>query len=427
MTPGSGGRAFGLLGFFLLLHILNQVDRNLIASFGPDIQRDLGLSLTQFGVVTGIAFTAAYAFLALGAGVLADRFGRVRVMAGGLAIWSGFTALSGMARSFGALVGIRPLVAAGEATLIPTATAILSEQFSADRRATAIGLFFIGVPLGVGASFFVAGWLGPILGWRGVFLLLGLLGVLLVPVVLRLKIAAAPVSVHGQRPRAARDILADLIGEMRRNAEMRLCLMGTVLMHVHLAGVPFIKIWLAAANPAKAASLALDYGIAVILLGIIGAGLGGVLADAYARRWPGGRAAFLALFVALLAPFMLAFRLVEPGGPLFFLGMGAGVLFFSAFYGPAFAVLQSVTPQRLHASVTGLSMLLVNIFALGLGSLLIGAASDHLAGASTENPLTVPLIAADGVSLLTLFCYAAIAWRTRHEAKASQGENASPA
>lgn len=400
-----------LLGFFLLLHVLNQVDRNLIASFGPEIVRDLDLSRTEFGIVTGVAFTAFYAVTALGAGVLADRYGRTRILAFGLATWSGFTALSGMARSFVSLVSIRPLVATGEATLIPAATAILSERFPAARRATAIGVFFMGVPLGVGASFFLAGQLGPVLGWRGVFVLLGLIGLVLVSGVLALKDKPVSAIERAEPVRSARAVLADLGRELRVNGDLRLSLAGAVLMHVYLAGGPFIKLWLVEERGYPSQGIATTYGLAVVIFGIIGAALGGALADWYARRFRGGHAMFLTLFVAALAPFVVAFRFADPGSVLFYAGMAAGILFFSSFYGPAFAVLQSVTPQRLHATVTGLSMLLVNILALGLGSLAIGAASDMLLAQGSDAALTIPLFVADLVSLLTILCFARIGWR----------------
>lgn len=406
-------RPAALLGFFLLLHMLNQVDRNLIASFGPEIVRDLGLSRTQFGVVTGLAFTAVYALTALAAGVLADRFGRTRIMAAGLATWSGFTALSGAARSFATLVAIRPLVATGEATLIPTATAILAERFSPQRRATAIGMFFMGVPLGIGASFFLAGRLGPLLGWRGVFALLGLAGLVFVLGVLGLKDQHSPPPLQESPApeRAARAVLGDLLAELRGNADLRLSLLGSVLMHVYLAGGPFVKLWLVEERGFTAERIALTYGAAVVVFGVIGAALGGSLADWYARRFPGGRAMFLALFVALLAPLIIAFRFAAPGSPLFFAGMAAGILFFSSFYGPAFAVLQSVSPPHLRASATGLAMLLVNVVALGLGGLVIGAVSDRLVALGRHDSLTLPLFAADLVSLLTILCFVRIGWR----------------
>ncbi|MBK9011814.1 MAG: MFS transporter [Novosphingobium sp.] len=100
MTEARPWRPFGLLLLFLLLHVLNQVDRSLIASFGPEIVAELDLTRTQFSIVSGLAFTVPYALTALTAGVLADKYGRTRIMAAGLATWSAFTALSGLARSF---------------------------------------------------------------------------------------------------------------------------------------------------------------------------------------------------------------------------------------------------------------------------------------------------------------------------------------
>ncbi|QJQ32185.1 MFS transporter [Sphingomonas lacunae] len=422
MALAQGGQRspYLLLGFFLLLHVLNQVDRNLIAGFGPEIVRDLGLSRTQFGIVAGIAFTAFYAVTALAAGVLADRFGRVRILALGLATWSAFTALSGLARGFLSLVAMRPLVATGEATLIPAATAILSERFSPQRRASAIGIFFMGVPLGVGASFFLAGQLGPILGWRGVFVLLGLLGLILV---LALKLLvdenatsrslsdATQDEAQPSPSRSATAVLADLGRELRTNADLRLAILGSVLMHVYLAGGPFVKIWLLEERGFDGNGIAMTYGLALLVFGVIGAVAGGTLADLYAKRFPGGRAMFLALFVTALAPLIMAFRLADAGSILFYVGMGAGILFFSSFYGPAFAVMQSVSPARLHASVTGLAMLLVNVLALGIGGVLIGVVSDVLVAQGRHDALSLPLIIADIISLLTIFCFARIGWR----------------
>ncbi len=410
-----------LLGFFLLLHMLNQVDRNLIASFGPEIVRDLGLSRAEFAIVAGIAFTAFYAVTALAAGVLADRYGRTRILAVGLGTWSAFTALSGAARGFLSLVILRPFVATGEATLIPAATAILSERFSADRRATAIGIFFMGVPLGVGASFFLAGQLGPVLGWRGVFMLLGLVGLVFVAGVLALKDKRAPGPQDEELPeRTAAAVLAELGRELRSNSDLRLSLAGAVLMHVYLAGGPFVKLWLVEERGFAGDQIAVTYGAMVVVFGVIGAAMGGTMADWYARRFRGGRAMFLALFVAMLAPFIIAFRFADPGSFLFYTGMAAGVLFFSSFYGPAFAVMQSVTPQRLHASVTGLSMLLVNVLALGLGGLAIGAVSDMLVVQGRGDALSAPLIVGDMISLLTIFCFGRMGWRKWREDATSE-------
>lgn len=205
----------------------------------------------------------------------------------------------------------------------------------------------------------------------------------------------------------------DLAKELRKNSDFRLSLAGSVLMHVYLAGSPFVKIWLVEERGFRGDEIASTYGLVVILFGLLGAAFGGVASDWYARRFAGGRAMFLALFVTLLAPLIIAFRFAEPGTVLFYAGMAAGILFFSSFYGPAFAVLQSVTPARLHASATGLSMLLVNVLALGLGGLAIGVISDVLTQAGSHYALTGPLFAADLVALLTIPCFAVMGWRAR--------------
>ncbi|MFN5903033.1 MAG: MFS transporter, partial [Novosphingobium sp.] len=136
----------GLLLFLLTLHIINQIDRQLVAAFAADIMHDLDLSRSQFALIAGLAFSGVYAFAALYAGVLADRLGRVRVLSAGLGIWSLFTALAGLAQGFWTMLAARPFVAAGEATLVPTASNIILARVSERHKAAALGLFFAGIP-----------------------------------------------------------------------------------------------------------------------------------------------------------------------------------------------------------------------------------------------------------------------------------------
>ena len=127
-APGNSktkGFPTGLILFLTLLHIVNQIDRQLVAAFAADIMRDLELNRSQFALIAGLAFSGVYALAALAAGVLADRLGRVKVLSAGLGIWSLFTALAGLAQGFWTMLAARPFVAAGEATLVPTASNII--------------------------------------------------------------------------------------------------------------------------------------------------------------------------------------------------------------------------------------------------------------------------------------------------------------
>lgn len=166
------------LAALLFIHILAHVDRNMLLGFSSQVIADLGLSNAQYGFLVGAVWVLSFGVMAVFLGTLADRFSRTRVIAGGLLIWSACTAASGFAQNFEQMVAARFLVASGEAALVPAAVALLVELFSEKRRGTAIGLFFMGIPLGVGFSFLLAGTFGATHGWRPTFQALGVIGVL---------------------------------------------------------------------------------------------------------------------------------------------------------------------------------------------------------------------------------------------------------
>jgi predicted MFS family arabinose efflux permease len=242
MTDPDSQRAapWGLVSFFLLLHVVNQIDRQLVASFASDIMRDLALSRSQFALIAGLAFSSVYAVTAVAAGLLADRIGRVRVLTTGVGVWSLFTGLAGLAQGFWTMLAARPFVAAGEATLVPTATNIILIRTPERSKAAAVGLFFAGIPLGIGGSFLIAGVLGPTLGWRGCFLLMAGLGILATLAVSRVKDAAPSQAVQhsmgGQ--------LAEWWQLFRTNPRLRWASAGLVVLHAHVATSPFVQLWL---------------------------------------------------------------------------------------------------------------------------------------------------------------------------------------
>ena len=102
--------AWSLLLFLTLLNVLNFVDRQLIASLAPLLIADLGLSRAQIGLLVGFAFVVFYTLMGLALGVAADRMSRVKLLAGGLGLWSAMTAVSGMAQGFVHLAIPRVLV-----------------------------------------------------------------------------------------------------------------------------------------------------------------------------------------------------------------------------------------------------------------------------------------------------------------------------
>jgi predicted MFS family arabinose efflux permease len=404
-----------LLFFMLALHVINQIDRQLVAGFASDIMRDLSLNRSQFALIAGLAFSGVYAVSAVAAGLLADRVGRVPVLSTGVGVWSLFTGLAGLAQGFWTMLAARPFVAAGEATLVPTATNIILARTPDALKAGAIGVFFAGIPLGIGGSFLIAGQLGPVLGWRGCFLLMAAIGVIATLAVLRIKDSAA--TSQNLPPVAGQ--LRDFWAIFCANPRLRWASLGLIFLHAHVATSPFVQLWLhedKGLAPTAANSL---YGLMFIPFGLAGSIGAGVVADWAHRRFKVDRAMASLLMLCILVPFILAYRLLPSGTALFGIGMAASILFMTMIYAPLFSVIEEQLPGYLKATATGLNMLTLNILMIGGLSLFIGVLSQHLADTGSTQSWTIPLVVAD----LVAFCGLPMVWlatRTRPAAQSAQ-------
>ena len=176
---GQNLNAYRLLFFLTLLNLLNFVDRQLIASFSNFIVPDLGLTNAQFGFLTTLPFIVFYSIAGLFMGVLADMVNRPKLIAFGVILWSIFTALTGAAKGFISMALPRIFIGVGESILTPTSMSLLSDSFPSKKMGFAAGFYYMGVPIGVGVSLLIAGYLGESLGWRNCFYLLGALGLVL--------------------------------------------------------------------------------------------------------------------------------------------------------------------------------------------------------------------------------------------------------
>lgn len=382
---------------------------------------DLSLSRSQFALIAGLAFSGVYAVAAVAAGLLADPIGRVPALTTGVGVWSLFTGLAGMAQGFWTMLGARPFVAAGEATLVPTATNIILARTPERFKAGAIGLFFAGIPLGIGGSFLIAGMLGPTLGWRGCFLLMAGIGVFATFAVSRVKDAVAS--------REGLPSMAGQIGEywemFRTNARLRWASLGLIFLHAHVATSPFVQLWLAEDKRMAKGEANSLYGLLFIVFGLTGSIGAGVLADWAQRRFGMDRARSSPITLALLVPFILAYRLVPAGNPLFVAGMAASILFMTMIYAPLFSVIEEQLPAHLKATATGLNMLALNILMIGGLALGIGVVSQHLAETGSTASWTIPLLFADLIALSgLLMVWRAVRARTAHPNHPHEGATA---
>ena len=405
----------GILLFLLVLNILNMVDRTLIVSFGTSIISDLNLSDSQFGLLTGPVFVFFYSIMGLFMGALADRVHRPKLIAAGLVLWSVLTALSGMAKNFMQIGMSRLFIGVGESVMAPSAISMIADLYPKAKRGTATGIYYLGVPLGAGGSFIVAGVLGPMIGWRNCFFVLGAIGLILALGLLFLKDPKrgameeqAATAAEGQADLMTgnwRRVVSEVIATIKSTQALGWTMVGAVFLHIPLGAGQFAIVWLERERGFGIGEISATYGLIYIIFGTAGTFLGGILSDWYQARYKGGRVRFLAYLMLCMTPLLISFRFVSPSSSLFYIGMAAGMFSVSSFYGPAFSTVQDLTPVRLRGVMTGLLLVACNLLGLGIGALMTGVLSDVFSANGVFEPLTKALLTADIISWAAPFSF----------------------
>ena len=379
------------------LNVLSFIDRQLLVALAPLLIRDLGLSRAQIGLLVGISFIGVFALGTLVVGVLADRWSRPRLVAGGLAAWSTATALTATATGFGTLAACRALVGIGEATLPASALSMVGDLVPPRRVGFANGIYYAGIPVGFALSFVLAGWIGPWLGWRACFLALGVLGVVAVSLVVRM--ADPPrrgASVQGEALGLGATFRAFLAAFAARPALPFVILGGTLLVYASSSSQHAIT-WLVEERGFAYPRAALLSAVLIATAGLLG-NLGiGALTDRASRRHPGARLVALAALGALgLAAAALFYRL-PPASAFFYPSWFLAQAWLLGWYGPLVAAIDEMAPPGRRAAVIGFSLLVVNVVGVSSGPYVTGLVGDR---ASLTAGLTWSLLPATLGALL---------------------------
>ncbi|MEM5400316.1 MFS transporter [Paraburkholderia unamae] len=383
---GSGVGANLYRGWFLLLLTLiyasNFVDRIIIAVVGQAMKIDLGLTDLQLGLLGGLAFSLFYAVLGLPIARLADRFNRVTLIAVCVAIWSAMTALCGTAGAYGQLLLYRLGVGIGEGGSLPTAHSLISDQFGPRRRAIAMAIFGLGAPLGVLAGALGGGWMVEHMGWRPVFVVVGLPGLvfgLLAWITLREPKRGAAED-DGELTGAQVPPLRRVVSVLVNSRPFVHMLLGTVIGGFAQFGINmFIPIYLVRVFGMSFAQAGLAFGLVIGIGGILGNLLGGISADlagATDRRWYAWVPALGTAtgFVLIVAAFTMN------AWPAAVALLFVATIALSTWTGPTFAIAHSVVEPRMRATASAFVFLLMNLVGQGLGPTAIGFLSDRFAG-----------------------------------------------
>ena len=290
--------AYRLLFFLTLLNLLNFVDRQLIASFANFIVPDLGLTDTQYGFLTTVPFIVFYSIAGLFMGVLADMVNRPKLIAFGVVLWSVFTALTGAAKGFISMALPRMFIGVGESILTPTSMSLLSDSFPSKRMGFAAGFYYMGVPIGVGVSLLIAGYLGESLGWRNCFYLLGFIGLLLGLCALlfkdrKRKSVTSEENSNNLSKETTVNIVNTLIKALKTSSALRFTIMAGVFYHIVLGASGFEQLWLVQERGYERSEIAQLVGWIGVFAGLTGNLVGGILSDWWQENTDQGRPCLL--------------------------------------------------------------------------------------------------------------------------------------
>lgn len=397
------------LGVLLVVYVFNFLDRQIVTILAEPIARDLGLSDTQIGVLTGLSFALLYSTLGLPIARLADRprTDRVKLIAISVAVWSVATALCGGARSFVQLAIARVGVGIGEAGGTPPAHSLITDVAAPEKRARAFAIYQLGPPIGGLIGMVLGGFLAGTLGWRWAFVVVGLPG--LVVALLVLLLLRDPRRDGGGIVQAQALPLGEALRQILASKAMRLLLTTAGLASFATYGVLiWTTIFFQRSHHLTPAETGLWFGLINGIASILGVWLGGQIGDRHRARGKQHLLTIPAVAQALSVPFLLAALLV----PDWRLSM---VLFFPAillnwlYVAPYYSAVQGLVPPAARAVASAAILFMQNLIGLGLGPVLLGYCSDLLKPTYGAESVRYVLFIAGLVSLLA----GAFLWRAR--------------
>ena len=401
-----------------LLNVLNMLDRNLMSAFANYIVPDLGLSNTEYGLLTGLVFLIFYSVAGLYMGMLADTVNRTRLISFGVTLWSALTAASGLAWNFVSMAIPRMFIGVGESILTPSAMSLLADRFPQSRLGFAAGFYYIGAPLGAGGSFLLAGYLGPIIGWRNCFYLLGGIGIVLAAIVFFVRETPRRHLLNSEDQKntpSIKKIAKIAMTAIPKSPALMAAMAGAMLLHVFIGAGYFDQLWFVQERGFDRDEIAKLTGMMGLSGGLIGTFVGGVGSDWFTQKTGYGRLVFLFFVLLFCAPFMIAYRLA-PGDSIWIpIGLFLGMFQIGSFFGPFFASIQGLIPPEVRSTVIAFSILLMNVIGMGIGITVTGISVDLMISYGVNEPYSLTLICFTLFSFIAMPCFLFAGLRYNHD------------
>ncbi len=388
-SPATRNYALGVL---VVVYTFNFIDRQILSILLEPIKLELGLSDTALGLLTGFAFALFYATLGIPIARYADKNNRRNLIALALAIWSGMTALSGLAQNFWQLLAARIGVGVGEAGCSPPAHSMIADYFPAENRATALGIYSLGIPVGILFGFLAGGWLNEFFGWRVAFFVVGIPGLILA-VLVRLTLAEPTRGMaegridSGEQP----GVMETFRFMWRKKSFRHLAFGGALTAFVGYGLVTWVPSFLVRSHGMETGEIGTWLGLILGIPGGIGIAAGGWMADKLGSR--DTRWYLWVVSVALLigAPFAFGVYLSDSAlAALLFLIVPVALGNF--YQATTFSQTQGLATLRMRAVAAAVLLFIINIIGLGAGPQAVGIVSDLLSKSYGQDSLRYSLL-----------------------------------
>ncbi|HEY0683833.1 MAG TPA: MFS transporter [Steroidobacter sp.] len=392
----SRGYRFYVLALLTVVFIVNFIDRQVLSVLIEPIKRDLQLTDTQLGLLSGLAFALFYVTAGVPVARLADLRSRRKLIAVCMIVWSSMTALCGMAANFVQLLMARIGVAVGEAGCVAPSHSILSDYYRPADRPTALSIYSAGASVGIFLGLLGGGLLAELYGWRAALVIIGLPGIAVAFVVLltlREPLRGMSLPEHAAPAmQAPKHFWSDLGLLLRRRTLLFIALAGgfqSMVTYGVANWLPAFFMRVHAMSPSQAgATLAVINGL-VAGLGAIVAGSVTAHLSRIERRW----LLWVPTVATVVSTPLYAFAVLTPSVSTSLMLLTPAAFMSMMYVGPALAATHGVAGVSLRATGVALTLFVSNLLGIGGGALVVGMVSDAFIAAEPTVSLRYGLLA----------------------------------
>jgi len=389
----------------VVVYTFNFIDRQIVGILAIPIKADLGLTDTQLGLMGGLAFALFYTALGIPVAMLADRGSRTWIMTIALTIWSGMTAVCGLAQNFWHLFLARLGVGIGEAGGVAPAYSLISDYFPSRQRARALSVYSFGIPIGSALGIVFGGLIASKIDWRYAFFAVGLAGLVISPV-FKLTVAEPQ---RGQfdegRANAAAVPLSAIVRKLLNKPSFWTISLGAAASSMMGYGLFFwLPSFLVRSFGLELLDASLYYGAILLVGGIAGTWLGGSLADRFGADNRGAYVLIPAIAFVATVPFYVI-AIMSTNLIATFFAMLVPTALGLAWLGPVLSAIQHVVPPNMRATASAIFLFVNNLIGIGAGTVALGIISDSLQAQFGDDSLRYAILAGTGFYLVAALLF----------------------